>query len=635
MTATIHSQDLEATAVAVTPQVHQVDTTPFSYDSTVSGLASKGQNVWATKGSAHLIEAEKVKPGPAPQKQQHRPRNSKSTNADVQQGEDKTVNFDKTMKEPLKLNSPLMTVSSTETEAMGNGLSASVNGANVNAAGWKPSTSVPPIDSAQSSIPIPPKRAIVDIPMRIEASVVTDRVPSASIKTLKPKTVLNMGHWETAAGEEAGDYSFGSFGADNDIANADDEKINAVVTASSHQTTSSTQVPESLPVSNTAGSIASARPPPGLAIPMPANVVHVHELENKLESASLASKKDESAEKGADSTIHEKKTVTSQLNVSHLSIPINQLPDGFNPAFPQGPMSQTFLGAYGMGGMGMYNYNPQNFMAVPQTAAAPVLSGGLVPPQPKQAGPAPQIMPNVPSVPQPSVSGYPQTSQSNPPTDSNRINETSPSAGVAIPPGMHGTMPYNPALYYTGQQPFQMGQPHGAGYGYGYGHVQGGFGYQHMMGQGAYGQHFDDQAQHVGSMNAHHSSNGHQANYNKNTGGYRGRNPHQYSQYQGQYGYGGQPYNIAYADHFNQLGGYGPGGMDPYMSNNGYPTGINSFSANQDDEHQSGSKTKAANRKFSSNPNMHQYQQGSTGFNDGSSASGPSSYQGGWNGSGL
>ena len=636
-TPIVDAPELEIAVAPVISAVTRVEPSPSSSEPNITGQPSKlptavAQNVWALKGSAHLIEAEKAKPVPVTQKQQHRSRNpTKSNQSEIEQ-DDRETSIEKTLKEPL-LNSPLIIASPTEAEAIQNGLSVSVNGANINAAGWKPSNTVSLMDPVQVPVSIPPP----NLPIRIEPSVVSDRVNPVSIKSLnKPKTSLNMGHWETAAGEEVEDYSFGSFGVDNDVSSsADGEKMTAAsLSVSSHQAPSTAPIQESSkPVTNVAASITASRPPPGLAMPIPANIVHVHELENKLESASLAAKKDDSPEKSLE--MHDKKPVTSQLNVSQLNLPMNPMPDGFNPAFPQGAMSQTFLGAYGMGGMGMYNYNPQNFMAVPPNTTAPILSAGLVPQQQKQqAGPAQPILPNVGSVPQPSAGVYPSSSPSNPPTDTNRSNDLSSSAGVAMPPGMHGTLPYNPALYYAGQQPFQMGQP--AGYGYGYGHVQGGFGYQHMMGQGGYGQHYDEQQQHVGTMNAHHTGTNHQGGYNKNASGYRGRNPHhtnQYSQYQGQYGYGGQPYNIPYAEHFNQVGGYGPGGMDPYMQNNGYPAaGVNSFS-NQDDEQQSGNKVKGNNRKFS-NPNMNQYQQGPSSFNDGSSNNASSSYQGGW-GTGL
>lgn len=624
--------------IAVTPVMSAVtrsEPPPTILESNMTGPTSKlttsvAQNVWLTKGAAPLIEAEKVKPVTVPQKQHHRSRNS--AKADVPEiDQDGRVSIEKTLKEPL-LNTPLIVPSSAETEAIQNGLSASVNGANVNAAGWKPPNSVSLIDPVQASVSIPPP----NVSLRIEPSVVSDRVAPVAIKSFnKPKTSLNMGKWaEAAAGEEVEDYSFGSFGVDNDVSVTDGEKISAAsILASGLQ--APPQEP-SKPLPNVAASIATSRPPPGLAIPIPANVVHVHELENKLESASLVTKKDDSPEKTLE--IHEKKTVTSQQSIPHLNIPMNQMPDGFNPSFPQGAMSQTFLGAYGMSGMGMYNYNPSNYMAVPPNTSAPVLPGGPVPQQQKQQlGSVQPILTNVASVPQLSAGVYPSSSPSNPPGDSSRGNDSSSAAGLAVPPGMHGAMPFNPALYYAGQQPFQMGQPHGAGYGYGYGHVQGGFGYQHMMGQGGYGQHYDEQQQHVGNMNAHHTGTTHQSGYNKNAGGYRGRNPHhtnQYSQYQGQYGYGGQPYNIPYAEHFNQLGGYGPGGMDPYMQNNGYPaSGINGFS-NQDDEQQSGNKVKGNNRKFS-NPNINQYQQGPSSFADGSGNNASSSYQGGWNNSGL
>jgi len=222
------------------------------------------------------------------------------------------------------------------------------------------------------------------------------------------------------------------------------------------------------------------------------------------------------------------------------------------------------------------------------------------------------------------IYGAPSTS-----TPTENVNATGTDASTpGIPPGMPGGMPYNPQLFYS-QQHYQMGQhPGSVGYGYGYGAqfngVQGGFGYQQVMGQGGYGQHYDDQSQHHGNISSHHSGNNHQGGYNKNNGGgYRGRGSHHnnhHGQYQNQYnpqahaGYAAQPYSMGYdINHFNQQrGGYGPGNMDPYgMQSSGYQSGAGGF-ANQDEDqqHVKGKGKSGNNRNFSgSNPNVQQYSQ--------------------------
>jgi hypothetical protein len=125
---------------------------------------------------------------------------------------------------------------------------------------------------------------------------------------------------------------------------------------------------------------------------------------------------------------------------------------------------------------------------------------------------------------------------------------------------MPNAMPYNPALFY-GQQPYQMGQPHGGvGYGYGYGAQFGGaagFYGQQVMGQsGGYPSYDDQPPQGRGD----YTSKGN--NRYRNSGQY----PNQFNpQQHGGYGYGGQPMGGYNVDHFNQGGGYGHGPpADPY-----------------------------------------------------------------------
>jgi hypothetical protein len=229
-------------------------------------------------------------------------------------------------------------------------------------------------------------------------------------------------------------------------------------------------------------------------------------------------------------------------------------------------------------GMGMYSYSastgaPGNaFMGgIPATAptvgGGPVLGGAGLPGQmPKMDHATPSPVSNLPST---GLYGSgPQSAPSSggaPPAGSNPPPSSDATGAAGMPPGMPNM--YNPAMYYSQQPPFHMGQHQGnLGYNYGYGAqfggaVQGGFGY-HQMGQGgayAHQPHYDEQG-----------TGGGGGGYQKNSG-YRGRNNHHgNNQYQNQYnpqqhgGYGGQAYGMGYhgTHEFNQRS-YG-GMQDPY-----------------------------------------------------------------------
>jgi hypothetical protein len=575
-----------------------------------------GGNVWATKGSAHLIRAEKKPVNVAPV-------------VEVQQQEQVEVIT-------LDIDDPLMPVEQPEhdqhehereheheddlfmeaVDALDTGLSASVNGANINAAGWAP---IPAQEIIISTVgrdrdqhvdaPLmeaaPVEEMVVPVVVEYQAPVAAAPVEQQQQQqsSLKPTSVLNMGHWETGEGDESvsHDFGFGSFGQDTDVASV--EETTNFTTESS--------------VSVAATTVSPARPPPGLGIgigmpPMPENIVNVNELENQLEKTSMK-------------VVEEPKMVDNQYSApqhaAYAAIP----PEGFAHMSQHGVHQQSYAGQYGMG---MYNYNAQtggvaapNGMGygVPQTAA-PL----GVPPQQKQqtAGGLPQQQGSIYGAPAPTAQSNDTNANANGANGANNNNDSN-----NMPPGMAAGMGhYNPALFY-GQQPYQMGQPHGVGaYGFGfagqYGGVQAGYGYpQQVMGQGAgYGQPYDEQAaaqQHQAAaqqqqQQQHHGGNNHQGGgyNNKNSGGggggYRGRNNHQ-NQYQNQYqpqGYGGQPYNMGYNDHYNQRGGYGQPNMDPYMQNSG--------GYNQQDTHEHGkAKSKGNNRNNfgNNNPNQNTQQQ--------------------------
>lgn len=622
-----------------------------------SAPAPTGGNVWATRGSAHLIQAEKkpVIPDPAPIVQEKIP----------------VTNIPNSIDSPLLpdpvIEDQIISQSSNPPDTLDATLPASVNGANINAAGWKPLEPTPPPESVQASsvgpVSVNSSQSVVDpphlesVPVSVEEEIVITTAPvSVPLTTtenvessLKPTSVLNMGHWDNGEGEESvsHEFGFGSFGQENDVASVDETTISSTtnnVTAAPVQ-----QQQQSDPVNVAASTVSPARPPPGLGLmrSMPDNIVHVHELENKFENVALTAQKEEEP-KSVD-PLPENVTQSAQNPAPTTvppagteAIPLMQQP----AAIPQ----QSY--AAGQYGMNIYNYNaaqsgvgapnPNAFMGVP--GATPILSGTVPPQQKQQQGG---------TLPHQQGSLYGTPAPGNPSNETNATTDTTnPSTNAAIPPGVHGIPQYNPTLFY-GQQHYQMGQPHGVSYGYGfpgqYGGIQAGFGYQQVMGQGAgYGQPYEDQTQ-------HHNGNN-QGAYNQKSGGgggggYRGGRNNHHNQYQNQYnpqghnGYGQQTYNMGYNDHFNQQrAGYGPGNMDPYMQNSG--------GYHQENDHQIGKgKSKGNNRNnFGGNTqNMHhQYQQGGHqggnqfsgglqgGASDNTSAnnSGLPSYQG-WGGGGL
>jgi len=560
-------------------------------------------NVWAIRGSAHIIRAEKPKP-PAP------------------------VPAPAAPPKPMEPEPP--TPPPAVETALESGLPPAVtSGAwGKGAPGSQPaemppppveSSVIPPVTSVGQSVPVSPE-------------------PAAPVPP-PPANVLNMGHWETGDNDDAQnlDFGFGSFGADNDAIDV----------------TSSAAVPD---IDAHAASVSPARPPPGLSLgvmpPMP-DAVMVHELEGKMESASLnsAPKKDQAEGKPISSALQS----PPPGHGGQSAAPAPVLPsNGVTPNYNQ----------YGMAGM--YNYNAaagNGFVGI-HNPTGPVLAGGGVPQQhgKPQVGGIAGPSANVPSAPQtvPQQGLYGSQPPAAPATGnatgtgSASAGESTPApAASGIPPGMPGAIPYaNPALHY-GQHQFYMGQ-HQGGIGYNYaaygqfgGVAQGGFGYQQVMGQSqGYGQpHYDDQSH---QANSHHS--GGSGGYQKNSGGgYRGRNSHHNNnQYQNQYnpqhgGYGGQPYPMGYGDHFNQRGGYGPGMGDPYGMQQQGSGSYQSRGNFQDDDQQKGKKGGGRGNnsldQMAPPPNLGSQQgfglQGQGSESTPSTSAGGWSNQAGWSGGGA
>ena len=535
------------------------DPTPAGLSSSGEKPAAPGGNVWATKGSAHLIRAEKPKPpAPAP---------IVSTPA----APPAPVTSD--LPEPVVEDAPTTAAVAESVSTLETGLPPAVMASppSTNAWGKDSAPAVKDIPSSPEAVAMVPP-----IPSVVEEVVAAPKPPAPKPPRPAPTNVLNMGHWETGDADDSTnlDFGFGSFGTEE-------------------------AAPASAPSASATAAAANAspaRPPPGLSIggmpPMPANAVLVHELEHSLEKTNLnAAKADQQASVPQDKPITN--PLPPQPNAQSQGVPA-----GAAPVLPGQPnYNQQY-------GMGMYNYNAaaaagSGFVGV-HAPAGPFLGGvGVVPQQqqpPKAGGisPQPGATPGGPpghSLPPGGLygqhAGVPAPGATpdagNASADggaSNTANAGAP-GGPGMPPGMPGMPPYNPALYY-GQQQFLHGQhQQGMGYNYGYGAqfggVQGGFGYQQqVMGQtGGYGApHYgDDQHQqgpHQGNTHGHGGSGGYQKN---NGGGYRGRNNHHSNnQYQNQYnpqqhgGYGQQPYGMGYQhDQYNQQrGGYGHNMGDPY-----------------------------------------------------------------------
>lgn len=491
-------------------------------------IAATGGNVWGTKGGAHLIQAEK------------KPVIPETPPAPV-------------VEETPFIDEPLLPPPEEDVIAPVESVDQ------LSASGWASG-------AADTVGPISVDAPLLDPTPVVEEPVVPEPVAPVETATLKPTSVLNMGHWDKE--EDSVNHDFG-FGFDNDHSSVDETTISS----STNNVTAA--------VSEAAPSVSPARPPPGLGLgmpPMPEKIVSVSELENKLDNTTLNK---EEEPKQAESALPAQQTAPATTNP----------PEGFAANYP--PQQN-----YGQYGMGMYNYNapqpgvgaPNGFMMggrVPQ-GISPAPLGGAPPQQKQQTAGIPQ---------QQGIYGGAQSTDAPASTDANS------NSNAEMPPGM-ANIHYNPAFAMYGQQPYQMGQAHLGGYGFGFPGQYGGYGgYGQAMGPGAgYGQPYDDQAQ-------HHGGNNHQGGYNnKNSGGgYRGRNNQHNNQYQNQYNsqgqqYGGQPYNMGYNDHFNQRGGYGQQPMDPYMQNSGYQ---------QENEHGKGNKNKGNNRNNFGNNNQNvQHQQG-------------------------
>lgn len=566
-------------------------------------------NVWATKGSAHIIRAEKPVPPPPAVAPAPRQTNSatipRATTKDPSPALATIQRNTPQSPTPEHLPSPPSssiadaeqivshpTPPSDPQPILETGLSQNVwSSGTASEASTKlvDSPSSPILSKAIGSGPISlPSTAVASSLVVSSVADVSQQVPSAPLpkppepKLVAPTSFINMGHWETDDTDDTNlDFGFGTF----DAASAANDAISSASDVANSPPTSGID-PSHSTSQPSAANASPARPPPGLTIggggmpPMPPNAVLVHELENKLEQVSIDANSKQ-ANGATDKPISSMQQ--HQPSQSVHDIPSVHMPN-IHSQNPYGTSSQyaTAMGmgyAYGGGHTG----TAVNAFVGMHGPGAPVLGTPPQPPPPKPPQPAggplqgasgglygSHTVQSAGSVPGSAVGGNTTDSVS--------------TSNAGIPPGMPNPgMPYGNAPVYYGQQPpFHMGHSQG-GIGYNYygaqfGSVQG-FGYPQGMGQsGAYGHgpYHDDPG--VAGTHSHQqqaSSGGYQAPKN-NSGGYRaGRNhhnnanqyqqSHQYTpQQHHQGGYVGQPYSMGYHnDHFGQRGAYG-GMQDPY-----------------------------------------------------------------------
>lgn len=534
------------------PAPEEVNMLSSNNDPTPSGLPPKSAapagNVWATRGSAHLIQAAIVKPPPpAPVEPVVEPELEQEIEEPVEEAPIPEPEPELPIPQPVQPDlASFMSVDAV--------LPPSVNGANINASGWEPlemNESMSP--TSEALVMEAPLEQEVPMPVQPIQPVLEETLPPSQPEAAKT-SVLNMGHWDgDDQDDDELDFGFGGFGNDKEEKSAPVPAAQELPTAANHA--------------------SPARPPPGLSMPpMPAGAMLVHELENKLENTTLnqpALNQDEKTEP---------KDVTA---------PSNSQPQSFgDPNTSNYPMNQ--YGAYG--GMGMYNMNTSNggFGSMPPGQFP--LGGPLGQQQPKPSLGAPnqnQRAGTSPSLQQGAGAPYIQTPEGSTPNDQQLPSGNQPPnmpPGVnQIPAGMQGYP--NPAFMYG--QYNQMGHPY-AGMQYGYAGqgqqfgVQGGFGYHQVMSGGGYGAPYGHDGRHYGDDSNHsHMKDNH---YPKGGGGYRhnNRNNHQGghnnygNNYQGgNYG-GGGPYGNNYQGQYGghgdqfQRGGYG-GNNDHYGMQGGAP----------------------------------------------------------------
>jgi len=645
-------------------------------------VISHSGNVWGSKGGAHLIMAEKKPPAPvmlpqapalvapAPRHKETEKRGRKSRHkpqptepvAPLPMAEPEEA-LPPAPPSPPQLPQvvddicePPAPVVPIPEPAIEDTLPPSVNGNNVNAAGWKPAPMPPQPDPVTEPMPLP------------QAPVVA---PVKSPNTLK------LGRWGTAEDHDNDhmDFDFGSFEGEQAASVPTTPEDDVSIEPAQEEPQAPPAAPAAPPAEPVAAvpptSPSPARPPPGLSItnmpPMPAEATFVSELEGRLESAQLsveAPSPDEGSAVEPPSTSPPvsapapvASAVSGALSPDIGSAPpprveVAPLPSGPTPPAPAAPAAPPSVvsgplpssggfapygaagayAGYAAGGLGgglpgapaFGATAPHGSATVPVVAAKASQGGGL---GGSAAGGTPGS--GLQAAGQVSAGLYPGVVGAG--ADIGAVASAPVDAGVpaGVPPGINAGL-YPNSMYYPQQYNYGAGVPaYPFGYNqYGMGSgMQAGYAYAQQIGQNGYAQYDDgqqhqqqQQQQHTQVQN-HHQSGGGQ--YNKG-GGYRRNNHHNnnhqnsnsyHNQYnpQQQQGYGQQTYNMGhYGDPFNRTG-YGHAmNMDHYnMPTSGYPNSgpsVGGFGGDNEDGGGQYLKKKGGNRNggrdFGGNPNM-------------------------------
>ena len=301
-------------------------------------------NVWATKGSAHLIQQECAKQkqpvsrhiagGEGKTRRDHgnnrNNENNKISQSQTHHEQDlitdtvtllASVNNDPVVVHDVSdvannsndshtanLQTSLPTPSDALDATLDSLLPSTVQGSTVSTSGWSPHTEpeVPtsakiseitrPSGTTPIALDTPVTEPVVEpeednllqdiVNPSVDLSIAiteADKPVAPPVSELPTSTVL-LGAWDVSGDETGLDFGFGSFGNDNDVASVEEKHIESSQSMSAHATDiSATPAPTA--------TMSPARPPPGLSIggmpPMPTNAVSVHELEGKLEAVAL------------------------------------------------------------------------------------------------------------------------------------------------------------------------------------------------------------------------------------------------------------------------------------------------------------------------------------------------------------
>mmetsp|Transcript_12687 Transcript_12687/g.19107 ORF Transcript_12687/g.19107 Transcript_12687/m.19107 type:complete len:812 (-) Transcript_12687:187-2622(-) len=573
----------------------------------VAGHAGGSGNVWATKGSAHIIQQQQ-------QEKIKQQQTAKKVTAPVGSKKGNTVT---TASAPSNASDAFdAQTSTTEDFTIPAHTAATVEEPSTAAPQQAEAVALDMVDNLTSGVGEPLEEAspspwanahsvsVEELVQEAAKTTLEDTtspvVPSVDVAVEQPavavaeKPVLNLGRWgeaaaDTAANNDNFDFVFGTDGAETE---ADPATTVTTDTAAPTAVTNNTTSPQA--------QASPARPPPGLSLgmpPMPPGVVHVHELENKLESTAVV-EEPSTAEPAKESKSTETSTAVPQVTAdsvatTKLGAPAAQPPSTTNTATTNTATSQPAFPPYGMEmGYGPMRSFPGVYNAHVNPGVAQDSSG---------AGNASDLPPGLPH---------------------------------AQPPPYGNMQHPHPAMYYQGL-PYGYGYQFGApGYG-GYGANPYTAPAHDMSGGVGPGGH-DNNNQGRAQPNRGYRGNKHYQNQHTGT-----HNP-QYNQYNPQMmGYGQHaqpPYNAGY-------GGYGPDmgygmqqagyGAQPDVTVDHNQGHYNGKSNNKYSNHNRGNNGKyGQNQSQGGGVNQHLNSNNGNGFPQGSALQDSAPQQGGWSGAG-